>query len=121
MTRRSPGRTLGVLAAKAAGEVALVLALASALRSVGPWPSMAVVFVALSGVRVLMAVLGIAGLPVVGEALVSALLVLLGVPVAEAVVGVIVYATYRYWLTAAVSAVASPRLAPMHVREVGPA
>ena len=119
MTRRSPGRTLGVLAAKAAGEVALVLALASALRSVGPWPSVAVVVVALSGVRVLMAVLGLAGLPVVGEALVSAMLVLLGVPVAEAVVGVIVYATYRYWLTAAVSAVASPRLAPMHVREIG--
>ncbi len=120
MTRRSPGRTLGVLAAKAAGEVALVLALAAALRSVGPWPPLAVVFVALSGVRILMALLGIAGLPVVGEALVSAGLVLLGLPVAEAVVGVIVYATYRYWLTAAVSAVASPRLAPMHVRELGP-
>ncbi len=119
MTRRSPGRTLGVLAAKAAGEVALVLALASALRSVGPWPPRVVVFVALSGVRVLMAMLGIAGLPVVGEALVSVGLVLLGVPVAEAVVGVIVYATYRYWLTAVVSAVASPRLAPMHVREPG--
>ena len=47
MTRRSRGRTLAVLTAKAAGEVALVLALASALRSVGPWSSMAVVFVAL--------------------------------------------------------------------------
>lgn len=121
MTRTSPGRTVGVLAAKAAGEVALALALAAALRSVGPWPSMAVVIVALSGVRVLLALLGGTGLPVVGESLVSAGLVLLGVPVADAVVGVIVYATYRYWLTAAVSAVASPRLAPMHVREAAPA
>lgn len=117
MTRRSPGRSSGVLAATTAGEVGLALALAAALKSVGPWPLMAVVFVSLSGARVLMAVLGVGGLPVVGEALVSALLVLLGIPVAQAAVGVLVYATYRYWVTAAVSAVVSPRLAPIHVRE----
>lgn len=117
MTRQSPGRSLGVLAAVTAGEVGLALALAAALDSVGPWPSMAVVVVSLSGVRLTIALLGVAGLPVVGEALVSAALVLLGIPVAEAVVGVLVYATYRYWATAAVSAVVSPRLAPIHVLE----
>ncbi|HEX6248047.1 MAG TPA: phosphatase PAP2 family protein [Nocardioidaceae bacterium] len=115
--RSAPARPLAVLAAITGGEVALVLALASALRFVGPWEPVAVVALALAGTRLLLAVVNLPSAPVVSEAVCAAALCALGVPPPSAVVAVLVFTTYRYWVTGAVSAVVAPRLAPVHVGE----
>lgn len=113
--RTTPGRALAVLAAITGGELALVLALASTIKFVGPWEPVSVVALALAGTRLLLAVVNLPSAPVVSEAVCTALLCALGVPAASAVVAVLVFALYRYWLTGVVSAVAAPRLAPVHV------
>lgn len=114
-TRRDPVRAFGVLAAVTGAELALVVALASALHVVGPWPSLAVVALALAGARLLMAVAGLAAVPALGESLCAAGLSLLGVPPTEAAIGVIIYAVFRYWVTGLASILTAPRLAPLHV------
>jgi hypothetical protein len=81
---------------------------------------MAVVTLALAGTRLLLAVAGLPGAPGVGEALCTAALCALGVPAPPAVVAVLLYALYRYWGTAVISAVVAPRLAPVHVRDAHP-
>lgn len=116
----APGRALAVLAAITAGEFALVLALASTIRFVGPWEPVAVVALALAGTRLLLAVVNLPSAPVVSEAVCTAILCAFGVPAASAVVAVLVFTIYRYWVTGVVSAVVAPRLAPVHVRASRP-
>jgi hypothetical protein len=115
--RSAPGRAVAVFAAITGGEVALVLALASALRFVGPWEPLAVVVLALGGTRLLLAVVNLPSAPVVSEAVCTAMLCALGVPPPSAVAAVLVFTFYRYWVTGVVSTVAAPRLAPVHVGE----
>ncbi len=114
-TRRSPGRTLAVLTAMTAAELALVLSLVAAVRAMAPGPPFVEVAMVLTANRVLLALLRISGTPVVGEAICTAALCAFGVPPAHAVLAMLTYALYRNWITGAVSAVAGPRLAPVHV------
>lgn len=114
--RAVPGRSTAVLAATTAAEMAAVVALASAVHAFGPTWGFAVVATALSGTRVVLALLGVAGMPVVGEALTVAVLTAFGVDPVQAVLGVLVYAMFRYWLTAVLGVLVAPRLAPARVR-----
>ncbi len=114
-TRHSPDRTLAVLSAMTAAELALVLSLVAAVRAMAPGPPFVEVAIVLAANRVLLALLRISGTPVVGEAICTAALCAFGVPPAHAVLALLTYALYRNWITAAVSAVAGPRLAPVYV------
>ncbi|QNN53337.1 phosphatase PAP2 family protein [Nocardioides mesophilus] len=115
LTHTSPERALSVLGAVAAGEAALVVALAAALRAVGPTPPMSHLLIALGGAQVLVALLGVTGLPAVIESVAVTVFCAFGVPAADAVVALLVYALFRYWLNGIASAVTAPRLAPVHL------
>lgn len=116
--RRGRGQATAVLAAVLGVEIGLVMALDSTLRGVpGPGRSLAFVALALSGTRVVMALVGVPSAPVVMEATCAAFLVALGLTPAHAVMAVLMYAFIRYWVTGVASAFAGPRLAPVHVPE----
>ena len=113
--RVAPGRASAVLACVAGGELAMVIAVAATVHAVGPSEPVAVVAIAVAGARLFMAILGIGALPVVFEAASIAALSVVGVPPAHAVVAVLVYAVFRYWIVGGVSNMVGPRLAPTHV------
>ena len=115
--RRSPGRAVAVLTAMTASELALVLGLAAAVRAMAPGPPFTEVAVVLAGTHVLLTLLRVSGAPLAMEAVCTAALCAFGVPAAHAVLAVLAYALFRIWVTGAVSAVAGPKLAPVHVRE----
>lgn len=110
----SRGRALAVLASVTGAELALIVALEMSLRAAGSFEALAITAAVMAGTRVLLAVLGITGVPGVLEALLVTGLCALGIAPVPALLGVLVYATYRYWVIALVSAVAAPRLAPVH-------
>jgi hypothetical protein len=114
-TRHSRGRALAVLAAVTGGELALVVALEMSLRAADTYEALAIAAAVMSGTRVLLALLGMTGQPAVLEATLVTGLCALGIAPGPALVAVLVYATYRYWVIALVSAVAAPKLAPVHV------
>ena len=111
--RLERGRSVGVVSAVAGAELLLVLTLASAIHAWGGAP-VAVVAMALAGTRAALGLLGLSGAPLVAEALCIALLIAFGVGEVLAVLAVLLYAFYRVWATAAVSALVGPRLTHSH-------